>query len=83
MLKLFYQHIPILGTWYSRFHVVNLMYLLHFGVAQMMYGTFSGSTDGAVHHAKSPNYPNYVVSLHRIMDKPSTFVDDSLKSHVV
>lgn len=69
MLKLFYQHMLILETWYSRFHVVNLMYLLRFDVVQMMYGTFSGSPDYAVRNIKSPNYPNYAVSLHRTMDK--------------
>jgi hypothetical protein len=68
MLKLFYQHMPFLETWYSHFHVVNLMYLLHFDVVQKVYGTFSGSPDYAVSYIKSPNYLNYVVSLHRTMD---------------
>lgn len=68
MLKLFYQHIPIFETWYSRFHVVNLMYMRHFGLIQMVYGTFSCSPDYAVRYIKSPNYPNYAVSLHRTMD---------------
>ena len=82
MLKLFYQHIPIFETWYSRFHVVNLMYLRHFGVVQMVYGTFSCSPDYAVRYIKSPNYPNYAgfaTSDHGLVP---TFVDDSLKSHM-
>ena len=58
------------------------MYLLHFQVVQMVYVTAHVVQIMQFCRIMSPNYPDCVVTLRRIMEKSATFVDYLLKSTV-